>query len=386
MSKQRKFKVYLAGPISGCNRVQVRRWREEIEQKYDKDFECSDPSKYIYPNEIDSSEASSGEKKTTPSQIVEADLSLIGKADGLLANMWRESIGTAIGIVHANLAGKPVVVADPNHLGSKTLAFYADRVEETPLKAATFLRKLLRTEAKWSVLKSSGRVESFNRRKLMDAIRSACRNAKCDDVVGPRLVSSKVIGRLQESSRSLKEQFPTTQLDDVIREALKELENDFKAIEGVLSTWERLREEEQIGFPLQSPSSAAFQKPATQARVEISTGGRKNHATIWGKPVNQLRDIPSARARRVFEIIGETHGITRITLGPKGQGNKESRSSCKATVNTSKTLGVIEGKLFDPKGAEGTMQTFQVRVQYESDKGAILKDIIKKLEEGDLLA
>ena len=45
--------------------------------------------------------------------------------------------------------GRPVVVADPNHLRNRTLEFYADAVTDTPLKAANTLLDLLRAEATW---------------------------------------------------------------------------------------------------------------------------------------------------------------------------------------------------------------------------------------------
>ena len=380
MSRHYKFRVYLAGPITGCNEFQVHQWREDIKQKYGKNLDFIDPSTFIDP-----SGESLDQMATTASQIVEADLLSIRQADGLLANMWRESIGSAIGVVHANLAGKPVVVADPNHLESKTLAFYADAVEDAPLKAAKVLLDLLRAEADWTVLKLSGQTEQFNRKKLMNAIRSACRRAECDDIVGPRLVLSKVIARLKESSRSLKKQFPTGVLDSEILEALKELENDPVhppvTIEGVSVEWERVRVEKHIDPLSHTPSSGASESSASQIGVEISSG--KSHGTLWGKTVNHLYDIPSADARQVFEIIRQTPGVTRITLGYFGR--QESRSSCKATVDESTTPCLIEGRLFD-RGTKGTMQTFQVRVQFDSNKKEILQHITVELNQNGLLA
>lgn len=380
MPRLQKFRVYLAGPITGCNEFQVHQWREDIKHKYGKNLDCIDPSTFIDP-----SGESLDQIATTASQIVEADLLSIRQADGLLANMWRESIGSAIGVVHANLAGKPVVVADPNHLESKTLAFYADAVEDAPLKAAKVLLDLLRAEANWTVLKLSGQSERFNRKKLMNAIRSACRRAESDDIVGPRLVLSKVIGRLKESSRSLKNQFPTGVLDNEILEALKELENDPVhppvTIEGVSAEWERVRIEKHIDPLSHTQSSGVSQRSASQIGVEISSG--KSHGTLWGKTVNKLSDIPSADARRVFEIIRQTPGVTRITLGIFGR--QESRSFCKAAVDESPTLCLIEGRLFD-RGTKGTMQTFKVWVQFDDGKKEILQYITAKLNENGLLA
>ena len=381
MPKRQKFRVYLAGPLSGCNDYQKRKWRDAVKQKYSKDFDWIDPNELIDP-----SGGSQDEKATTSSQIVEADLRSIGEADGLLANMWRESIGTAIGVVHANRAGKPVVVADPNHLDSKTLAFYADTVEETPLKAAKVLRDLLRAEAHWSVRKKLPRQEEpFDRLKLAKAIRAACRGAGRDTIVGPGFILPKVIDHLKESSRQMNNQFPTSLIDKEVLEALKELECDPalqpQTIQGVSAEWELVRDNKHRDPLSHTPNSDASQSSASQIGVEISCGA-KSHGTIWGKTVNNLQDIPSTEARRVFNIIQQIPGITRIMLGPFG--HQDSRTSCKATVSTSTTPCVIEGKLFD-KGEKGTMQSFQVKVQFDSETDTVQTKILKKLEEQNYL-
>ncbi len=155
MPKRRKFRVYLAGPISGCNDLQRRYWRDRVKEKYRSQCDFIDPLDRLKDTGAPSYE------------VIEADLRSIAMADGLLVNMWRESIGSAICVVHAHAAGRPVVVADPNFLGSRMLDFYADAVEETPLKAANILLNLLRAEADWSVMKFGGREdEPFERRKL----------------------------------------------------------------------------------------------------------------------------------------------------------------------------------------------------------------------------
>ena len=61
--------------------------------------------------------------EASPYEFVEADLQHIMEADGLLVNMWRESIGTAMGVAHAHRHGRVIVVSDPNHLENKMLTF-----------------------------------------------------------------------------------------------------------------------------------------------------------------------------------------------------------------------------------------------------------------------
>ncbi len=84
-----RFRVYLAGPISGCNDTQKQHWRDSVKEKFGKKMTFLDP----VDNLLDSS--------ASPCTFVEADLKSIMEADGLLVNMWQESIGTAMGVAHA---------------------------------------------------------------------------------------------------------------------------------------------------------------------------------------------------------------------------------------------------------------------------------------------
>ena len=197
MSKPPRFRVYLGGPISDCNELQARRWRNEVKNsRYKAHFDFADPMDGLL------------DRDASPYEIVEADLRAIEDADGVPVNMWRASIGSTMGVVHAHRAGRPVVVADPNHLASRPLEFYADAVVETPLKAANILLDLLRAEADWTVIKSAERGdEPFDRRKLMAAVRGACRSAGRDDIVVPGLIFPAVIDRLKKSDRRIRKRY-----------------------------------------------------------------------------------------------------------------------------------------------------------------------------------
>ena len=368
MPARHAFRVYLAGPISRCNDTQMRRWRETVKAEYGSKMTFLDPVDRLVDPEA------------SPYEFVEADLQHIIEADGLLVNMWRESIGAAMGVAHAHRHGRAIVVSDPNHLENKMLTFFADAVEETPLRAAKALWNLLRAERSWRVVKSGGRTEErFDRGKIMEAVRAACQEAKRDDIVIPRLVLPRVIEQLRGSDRSVKKSVTTTDIDQAILGALGEVGADAvhaEAVEGVLNAWRR---------PDNGPARARRRTPnetdtgpLPAGQVSISCGG-KAHATIWGKTVRRLDDIPSADARSVFKSIASVQGITRITLGQFG--HKGSRTGCQAQVGVSRTPCVIEGKLYD-KGPKGTMQSFQVWVQSDEDKPRVAADIKQVLRSG----
>jgi len=368
MLKRQKFHIYLAGPISGCNDDQIHRWREDIKKQYSKHFDFIDPAELplLRPG-------------ATARQAVEGDLRAIKKADGLLVNMWRESIGSAIGIVHAHKEGSPVVIADPNNLNNRTLEFYADAVTATPLKAAHILRDLLGAEARWKVVKRGSQREPFKRRKLVVSIRTACRRAKCDDIVVPRLALPEIIERLKKSTRRIGDELTTSGIDSAVVATLAALETDpdhAETVRGVLAEWKStvLNKKESSLKPRSSTTV-----PSSGRRVDVASS--KSHATIWGKAIKSLEEIPSKDARHVFRTISATPGITRIDLGPFN--SKDSRKTCGAFVEVSSTPFLIEGKLYD-KGKKGTMQTFRIRVQDDGEKERIANDIIVALKKEKL--
>lgn len=355
-----KFRVYLAGPISGCNDSQKHKWRDEIKQRFGKDMDFIDPTET---------------QKTSSYAAVKNDIDSVEAADGLLVNMWRESIGSAFGIVHAHRNGRPVAVADPNHMNNTTLKFYATVIEETPTQAAKVLLRILHANANWTVLKSGGGGEEFNREKLVEAIRGACRGARRNGIVAPVLLLPRIIERLTDSDHKLGKQLPTKLINDAVLASLKELEADpdyAPAVKGVADAWRRRRDAKRA-----SPIGKSARKTASNSRDKVVFAGKKAHATIWGKTVKRLDDIPSPDARAAFQAVWKVAGITRIALGQFG--HKEERATVGIWVGASKQASVIEGKLFD-KGEKGTLQTFQVRTQHAQNTASVLRGIIDKLK------
>lgn len=363
MSAQ-KFSVYLAGPIHGCNKVQIHKWREEIKKSFGKSMHLIDPT-------------DPAQRRGTPYAIVKADLDAIEKADGMLVNMWRESIGSAIGIVHVHRAGRPVAIADPNHLSNANINFYASAVKSTPSEAAEALLRILRAEAGWIVEKSGGRSdEPFRREKLADALRAVCRRAKRNGIVVPVLVLPKVIESLAEDGMSSSNRVSSSQIDRAVKRVIGEFQknSDYESeMRGILDCW---------NAAARSGKKPRAQPSATSAAC-IDIGSGKSHSTIWGKSVKELRDIPSENARKAFEIIWQVPGITRILLSQFRRGNRKKFG---VTVDASNTPCIIEGKMFDPSGVKGDMQSFQVRVQHDGEKSKIAGNITEALKKKGISA
>ena len=168
----------------------------------------------------------------------------------------------------------------------------------------------------------------------------------------------------------------TSDIDSAVVETLHVLETDpvhAETVKGVLVEWKNtvLNKKESFFKPRSSTA-----KPSSETKVDVASS--KSHATIWGKAIKALEEIPSKDARDVFRTISATLGITRIDLGPFN--SKDSRSTCGAFVEASSTPFLIEGKLYD-KGKKGTMQTFRIRIQDNGEKVRIENDIIVALKK-----
>ena len=75
MPERRKFRVYLAGPISHCNESQKRRWRETVKHEYKAKMTFLDPVENLLGPEASAYE------------VVAADIRLIEQARAAHAGM-----------------------------------------------------------------------------------------------------------------------------------------------------------------------------------------------------------------------------------------------------------------------------------------------------------
>jgi hypothetical protein len=171
--------AYLAGPVSNCNPKQRTEWRKQMKLGLKKlGHKFIDPAEHI-------------DNWTPLMELVE-----IEKCDLVIANIWRESIGTALGIFQARRLGKPVILIDPNYIDSKILreivgsSFVVHSVE----KALNKLENELVPEINHAiqVLKKNGREEAFSPSKLQRSLNIVCSDAKVNDAVLPVLVASRV--------------------------------------------------------------------------------------------------------------------------------------------------------------------------------------------------
>ena len=364
-----KFRVYLAGPISDCNDEQKVKWRNEIKKKYSENFDFLDPIENLLP------------ENASDSDIVKEDIRAIKESDGLIVNMWRESVGSAIGMVHAHIVGKPVVVSNPNHIGSKTLAFYSDALEDSPLRAAKTLRNILQVESKLKVLKHNERgLEQFSRKKLLNSLKSVCRNAKKDDILLPRITFPIIIEKLEGSDRTIGNQVSSTEIYSTVLQTFQELETNPLAgtlVSGLSQQWKASRRDKS------SPDREIVSEPDVPAYSEkgnVPVSCTDSHGTIWGNTITAIDQLPQ-RIRPIFDRIVNVHGITRIKLAQFGHG--QERNTVGAFVGESSTDYLLDGKIFD-KAPKGTVQEFQVWVQFDSRKRSILQNIKNSLIEEDL--
>lgn len=92
------LKVYLAGPINGCTDEECRGWREEAKRRLEHLCDVIDPMDF-------DCRGLEGEKYR---EIIKNDLGRLNESDIVLVNATSPSWGTAMEIVYAGLAGKPV--------------------------------------------------------------------------------------------------------------------------------------------------------------------------------------------------------------------------------------------------------------------------------------
>jgi hypothetical protein len=171
------MKVYLAGPMTNCNEKQRREWRSRIKQNLKgKGYDVMDPTR---------SDARKG------SLAVSAD---IEEADVVIANLWRESIGTVLGIVHARRCGIPVILIDQHYIDSPLLNSIVEHVVRDEDAAVNKLHHEvgLALAREVVVIKRNGAEVKFDIRKLQRSIKAAVVQVGIDDPITHILIAKRV--------------------------------------------------------------------------------------------------------------------------------------------------------------------------------------------------
>jgi hypothetical protein len=110
----------------------------------------------------------------------------------------------------------------------------------------------------------------------------------------------------------------------------------------------------------------------------------KSHATVWGRPIRRLADIPKS-ARRIFEEIARVEGIAEIRFGPFTGPRSRTQAGASVSVFSSRQVGIIEGKCYD-SGQKGSVQMFQIRIHDVRRTEAVRQTTVEHLGRCHLLS
>jgi len=203
-----RFEVYLAGPITGCNDDQKKRWRAEFKNEVN-----------LLRNDVDFYDPEAWSAAWRPLR----ETLQLRSADVVVANMWKESVGTTVGIMQAVDVGKPVVLIDPNFINSKVLSgITGESPARTIKEAAERLDTVLSDIRELTVIKTTGETAPFEMKKLVASIQTACGAAHVPEVLFSQQISARVLQVLRDKS-SPNAPIPTTRIKDAIFEVLEDL-------------------------------------------------------------------------------------------------------------------------------------------------------------------
>ncbi|MCX8033415.1 MAG: ATP cone domain-containing protein [Thermoleophilia bacterium] len=175
------LRIYLAGPISGCNEEQKTWWRAELKRQLHGKFDFEDPAEW------------------TNDFAVSREIGCMESCDIIVANMWKESIGTTLSIIRGRQQGKPVILIDPNHLSNPVLNSLVE--PEKPVhsleEACTRLQQMAAQFRPFLVIKKDGTQEEFSARKLAQSVARAAAAAGVHDTALEEHIAGPVIARLR---------------------------------------------------------------------------------------------------------------------------------------------------------------------------------------------
>jgi hypothetical protein len=206
-----KLTIYLAGPISHCNERQKCEWRKTAKTILrKKGYACIDPADHTVDWHA-------------YKEIIDID-----KSDVVIANLWRESIGTVIGIVQARRSGKPVILVDPNYIDSAVLAEIVGEdhivrnleaaINKLDSEAISLLSQPI------SVEKKNGTSEPLSEKKLQRSVNTACSEAGLNDAILTVLVSKRALTAIKHDSKDGR--ITTQEIKQTVFDQLELLSNE----------------------------------------------------------------------------------------------------------------------------------------------------------------
>jgi len=375
MPKQLKT-IYLAGPIAGCNEAQMKVWRQSIKSQWGQKFNFIDPvDQYINQSKVQ--------------KAVEADIKAIESSDAVIANMWKESIGTSIGIFIARKKARPVVVIDKNNIRSPMLAYWANAVVGSEYDAIQYLLDWFKSQEKlvW-VIKKSGKKEKFDCEKIALSIQAASRAAEHEDIIASAEILPIVLNRLVAKRTSDQGEIKTSTIKEVVWEVLGELETDPERhmnFSGIRKAWEEYdlvrRGSLQPVIEEVEEEVRIFEMPR-EIPFRIGSKRKKSHHLLWGKmKIETLHDVPPS-AKPIFREICCVEGISDIHFRNYGRGRYDGR--CLAELSADKNPRKIKGSVYD-KGKECERQDFEITVEDAAKRDLILTALFHHLNDKGMI-
>jgi len=374
---EKKLKtVYLAGPIAGCNEAQMKVWRQSIKTQWGHLFHFIDPIDQIIV-------------EGKAHDAVKTDIKAIENSDAVIANMWKESIGTAIGVFIARRKARQVVVIDKNFIRSQIIGFWANAVVATEFEAIQYLQNWFKSQDKIvKVIKKSGKITKFDPEKIANSIRAASRAAGHEEILAAAEILPLVLNKLVTKRTSEEGEIKSSVIKDVVWEVLGELETDpdrYRHFEGIRKAWEEFdlrKRGKTIPVIEEIEERISIYEMPRPVPFRIGSKRKKSHSLLWGKmKVECLNDVPSS-AKPVFREICCVDGIADIHFKTYGRGRYDGR--CLVELTPDANSKKIKGSVYD-KGKEVERQDFEITVKEASKRDLILTALFHHLNDQGMI-
>jgi hypothetical protein len=354
----------------------MRVWRQSIKSQWGHEFDFIDPVDQII---------SQGKAQ----EAVEADIKAIESSDAVIANMWKESIGTAIGVFITRKKARQVVVIDRNHIRNKMLAYWANAVVNTEYDAIQYLLDWFKSQDKIvTIIKKSGKAEKFDCEKLADSIQAASRAAGHEDILASAEILPLVLNKLVTKRTTGQDEINSSVIKGVVWEVLGELETDpdrYKNFEGIRKAWEEydlVKRGKSLPVIQEVDECVTIYEMPRPVPFLVGSKRKKSHALLWGKmKIECLNDLPSS-AKPVFFEICCVEGISDIQFRGYGRGRYDGR--CLVELSPDKSSKKIKGSVYD-KGKECERQDFEITVQDSSKRDLILTALFHHLNDQGMI-